>query len=140
MTAKRNKRLSGRPRSNPLSREEQLRHAKRAQRDRDREAGLVLCQVKLKQALAEQLRRALAIRGFDAELGEFLKDAVVDVRDYPNLQLLCWNRAHRFIADRDAFALYERNWRFVDTRNLDDSERRLIERLTTKYGNGVLNV
>ena len=117
-----------------------MRHAKRAQRGRDRQAGLVLCQVKLKKSLAEKLRRALAIRGFDAELGEFLEEAVVDMRDYPNLQLLCWNRVDRFITDSDAFALYERNWRFVDTRNLGDRERRLIERLTAKYGHGVLNV
>ncbi|OGA65669.1 MAG: hypothetical protein A3G81_05255 [Betaproteobacteria bacterium RIFCSPLOWO2_12_FULL_65_14] len=69
-----------------------------------------------------------------------MKDAIVDVRDYPNLQLLCWNRADRWLVDRDAFGLYEGDWRFVDTKNLSDSERSLIERLAAKYGNGVLNV
>ena len=130
----------GRPRISPLPRTEQLRRAKRAQRERDRKAGFVLRQFKLKKPVAERLRRALAIPGFDAELGEFLKDAIVDVRDYPNLQLLCWNRADRWLVDRDAFGLYEGDWRFVDTKNLSDSERSLIERLAAKYGNGVLNV
>lgn len=134
------RRRPGRPRVSSLPRTEQLRRAKRAQRERDREAGFVLCQFKLKTLVADRLRHALSIPGFDAELGEFLKDAIIDVRDYPNLQLLCWNRADRWLADRDAFGLYEGNWRFVDTGNLSDRERRLIERLAAKYGNGLLNV
>ncbi|OFZ71735.1 MAG: hypothetical protein A2W04_09155 [Betaproteobacteria bacterium RBG_16_64_9] len=64
----------------------------------------------------------------------------MDVRRFPNLQLLCWNRAGPFVTERDAFALYERNWRFVDTKRMDETERLLIERLAAKYGNGVLNV
>ena len=130
----------GRPRVSPLPRAEQLRRAKRAQRERDRKAGFVLCQFKLKAPIAKLLRRGLSIHGFDAELGEFLRDAIIDVRDYPNLELLCWNRALRFLVGWDAFRLYENYWRFVDTKNLCDSERSLIERLTAKYGNGVLNV
>lgn len=140
MKTKAKPRRPGRPRVSPLPRTEQLRRAKRAQRERDREAGFVLCQFKLKTPVAERLRRALAIPGFDAELGEYLKNAIVDVRDYPNLQLLCWNRADRWLADRDAFGLYERNWRFVDTKHLSDHERSLIDRLAAKYGNGLLNV
>ncbi|MGQ0525103.1 MAG: hypothetical protein ACT4P8_15765 [Betaproteobacteria bacterium] len=129
----------GRPRANPLPRKEQMRVAKRAQRQRDRASGLALCQVKLPREIAERLRHAVAIPGFDAELGKFLEEAVVEVRKFPNLQLLAWNRVDPFITERDAFGLYERNWKFVDTKNMTDGERRLIQRLTEKWGRGVLN-
>lgn len=129
----------GRPRANPLPRNEQLRLAKRAQRARDRAVGRVLCQVKLDGRTAERLRHALAVPGFEDELARFLEDALVDVREYPELALLCWNRRDRFIPAREAFALYERNWRFVDTPRLSPGERALIDRLTQRYGNGVLN-
>jgi hypothetical protein len=130
----------GRPKTNPKPRPEQLRIAKRSQRERDRAAGLVLCQVKLPDATAQELRRALAVPGFDAELAQFLEEAVVDTRRFPNLKLLCWNRATPFLSGRDAFGLYERNWRFVDTRTMPEDERALIRRLAEKYGRGVLNV
>ena len=130
----------GRPKANPLPRKEQLRVAKRAQRQRDRAAGLALYQVKLPRKVAERLRHAVAIPGFDAELERFLDDAVVEVRKYPNLRLVAWNRVDPFITERDAFGLYERNWKFVDTKNMTDGERQLIRRLTEKWGRGVLNV
>ena len=129
----------GRPRSNPLPRNEQLRLAKRAQRARERAAGKVLCQIKLGGPTAERLRRALAVPGFEAELAEFLEEALVDVREHPELALLCWNRSDRFVPAREAFALYERNWRFVDSGRLKARERALIERLAQRFGNGVLN-
>lgn len=133
-------RKPGRPKVNPLPRIEQVRVAKRVQRRRDRDAGLVLCQVKLRKEVAERLRQAVAIPGFDAELETFLGDAVVEVRRFPNLKLLAWNRVDRFLTARDAFGLYERNWKFVDTRNMTDGERELIRRLTAKWGRGVMNV
>jgi len=133
-------RQPGRPKVNPLPRSEQLRLAKRAQRDRDRHAGLVLSQFKLRAPTAKRMRQAMAIPGFEAELGALLDEAIVEVRRYPNLRLLCWNRTEPFLTACDAFALYERNWRFVDTKNLGEDERKLIEKLTRKYGNGVLNV
>ena len=128
----------GRPRISPLPRAEQLRAAKRAQRERDRDAGFVLCQLKLRSQLAARLRNAFATPGFEEELEAFLDEAIIDAREYPNLELLCWNR-DRFLTSRDAFGLYERNWRFVDIKKLGDRERALIERLAAKYGNGVLN-
>ena len=130
----------GRPRTNPRPRHEQLRIAKRSQRQRDREAGLVLCQIKLPRHAAERLRYALATPGFDVQLEKFLDEAVIDTRTFPNLKLLCWNRAAPLLTERDAFALYERNWRFVDTANMPEAEHALIRRLTEKYGRGVLNV
>jgi hypothetical protein len=129
----------GRPRENPLPRQEQLRLAKRAQRARDRAAGRVLCQVKLGPAVAERLRHALVLPGFEARLAQFLAEELIDVREYPELALLCWNRADRFLSAREAFALYERNWRFVDAARLSARERDLVDRLVQRYGNGVLN-
>ena len=123
-----------------LRRREQLRLAKRAQRDRDREAGLVLCQLKVRPETAEKLRRAIAIAGFEDTLAQFLDDSLVNVEAYPNLRLLCWNRAERFIPAAEAFALYERNWRFVDEKTLPPAERAFIERLARAHGGGVLNV
>lgn len=130
----------GRPKVNPLPRTEQVRVAKRAQRQRDRDAGLALCQVKLRREVAERLRQALAIPGFEAELERFLGEAVVEVRKFPNLKLLAWNRVDPYLTEKDAFGLYERNWKFVDTKNLNDGERELIRRLTEKWGRGVMNV
>lgn len=130
----------GRPKTNPRPRLEQLRIAKRTQRQRDRDAGLALCQVKLPEKAAQRLRHALAIPGFDAELRQFLDAAIVETRKYPNLQLLCWNRGAPFVTERDAFGIYERNWRFVDAKKMPDSERALIRRLAEKFGRGVLNV
>ena len=130
----------GRPKTNPKTRPEQLRIAKRSQRQRDRDAGLALCQIKLPQNTAQRLRHALAIPGFDAQLEQFLDEAIVETRKFPNLKLLCWNRAAPFLTERDALGLYERNWRFVDTGTMPENERALIRRLAEKYGRGVLNV
>lgn len=128
------RRSRGRPRINPLPRTEQLRLAKRAQRARDRAAGRVLCQVKLAPETSERLRGALLLPGFEAELARFLATEAIDVREYPELALLCWNRVDRFVRAREAFALYRRYWRFVDANHLSTRERALIDRLTQRYG------
>lgn len=61
--------------------------------------------------------------------------------EYPQLRLISWNRgAEDLVREDEAFALYERNWRFVDDATLSDEERRLIARLTREYGHGVLHV
>jgi hypothetical protein len=129
----------GRPRTNPLPRSEQLRLAKRAQRARERAAGRVLCQVKVSKAVSKRLRHALLFPGFEAELAQFLADEVIDVREFPELAALCWNRSDRFLPAREVLSLYERNWRFVDQGRLTVPERALIDRLVHRYGNGVLN-
>jgi hypothetical protein len=62
-------------------------------------------------------------------------------RDYPELALLCWNRdPARPIPAEEAFALYEGNWRHVDTDRLTPEEAALIERLVDQYGHGHLLV
>jgi hypothetical protein len=132
-------RAKGRPRSNPLPRREQLRLSKRAQRARERAAGWVQCQVRLRKATSERLRYALSLPGFEDTLAEFLSEQVIDTNEYPELRLLCWNRAERFVPAAEAFALYERNWRFVDPAALSPAERALIDRLACRFGNSVLN-
>jgi hypothetical protein len=61
--------------------------------------------------------------------------------DYPQLQLIAWNRSvDALIEEEEAFALYERNWRYVDEAALLPHERQLIARLTQAFGHGVMNV
>jgi hypothetical protein len=132
-------RRKGRPRTNPLPRREQLRVSKRAQRTRERAAGWVLCQVRVRKATSERLRYALSLPGFEDTLAAFLAEQVIDTHEYPELKLLSWNRAERFIPAAEAFALYERNWRFVDPAALSQAERALIDRLVERFGNGALN-
>jgi hypothetical protein len=65
---------------------------------------------------------------------------MIEIDRYPNLALLCWNRALRCIDEREALALYERNWRLVDAAGMPEHERALLNRLVTEFGNGVLLV
>ncbi|MEO7404757.1 MAG: hypothetical protein ABIU95_13900 [Burkholderiales bacterium] len=130
----------GLPPSSTPDRPEQLRRAKRAQRERDAASGLVLCQVKLPAATAQKLREALAVPGVDQALDAFLDDAVIDVGKHPNLRDLLWNRADTRMTARDAFALYERNWRFVEESRMSVEARALVQRLAERFGGGVLNV
>lgn len=133
-------RRPGRPKTNPLSRREQLRLAKRAQRERERDAGKVVVPLKLPARDAERVRAAMARPEFTHRLSSFLDDTLIEIAAYENLAALCWNRSDRFIDAEEAFRLYERNWRFVDTRRMKPAERALVERLAERYGNGVLNV
>ncbi|NLP65532.1 hypothetical protein NH14_031230 [Paraburkholderia sacchari] len=66
---------------------------------------------------------------------------MVRIKDFPQLRFIAWNRpGDDVLSDEDAFALYERNWRFVDQKALDGRERALIERLTNEVGHGHLHV
>lgn len=67
----------------------------------------------------------------------------MDIRidHYPQLRQLCWNRPDDTVLDgRDALAIYERNWRFIDLDAMELEERDLLEKLVTAYGNGRLMV
>ena len=130
----------GRPRTSGLPRREQLRHAKRAQRERERAAGMTIVPLKLAARDAERLRAAMARPEFARELRRLLDDKLVDTAEFENLAALCWNRRDRYLHAEEAFRLYERNWRLVDARRMKPAERALVERLQARYGNGVLNV
>ena len=60
--------------------------------------------------------------------------------EYPQLKLLLWNRRVDEVDGRDAFALYEANWRHIDVEHLTPAEAALIQELTREYGGGLLNV
>ncbi len=130
----------GRPKSNPLPRQEQLRVAKRAERARLRAMGVRHYPVKLPRNAVERLKAGMKAPGFAARLHAFLEETVIPLRDYPSLAALAWNRTDAFVTDEEAFRLYERNWRFVDAKTMPPNERALLARLTAKYGKGVLNV
>jgi hypothetical protein len=129
----------GRPKTNPLPRREQLRLAKRAQRERQRRSELVEVQLKLPKDVAEKLRVARRAPEFVDRLDAALEEYLVRVADYPQLRDLAWNRVDRFIPVEEALQLYERNWRFIDAAGLDERERLLIERLKAECGNGEIN-
>ncbi len=130
----------GRPKTSLLTREEQLRDAKRAQRQRERRAGLSTVQLRLPKIPADQLRVALKTPGFQQNLDNFLQDNVLDINQWSMLKDLAWNRHDQWLAAEEALRIYERNWRFVDVDKLDKEEAELILRLQEHYGNGVLNV
>ena len=133
-------RRPGRPKTSPLSRREQLRLAKRSQRERERAAGMVAVPLKLAARDAVRMRAAMARPEFARELRGLLDNALIEIASYENLKALCWNRRDRYLGAEEAFRLYERNWRFVDERRMKPAERALVERLAGRYGNGVLNV
>ena len=66
-------------------------------------------------------------------------DTPVDVKSYPNLELLCWNLATPRVTRRDAFAIYERNWRWIDAANTPAHERAFIDSLAEEFGGGLIN-
>ncbi len=132
-------RKPGRPRTSTATRAEQLRRAKHRQRARQRDAGIVHVQLAVPKELARKIAVARRAEGFHSALDAALDQAVVHVPDYPQLADLAWNRSDEFIPAREAFQLYERNWRLVDTASLLSDERRLIERLKTTFGAGVIN-
>jgi len=132
--------MRGRPRTSALTRAEQLRRAKRAQRERARASGLVHYQIALPRAQAERLKAAMRQPDFTRRLSALLEETVIAVDDYANLEALCWNRRERFLGAEDAFRLYERNWRHVNRSDMTQAERALIARLADRFGNAVLNV
>jgi hypothetical protein len=128
-----------RPTAAPANRTEQLRAAKRNQRERERAAGLMHVQLRLPRPVATKLVAAARAPEFADALAAFLDHVVIRLADYPALQDIAWNRAEEFISAREAFGLYERNWRFVEPGKLDAREQALIRRLADQYGEGVIH-
>ena len=118
---------------------EQLRNAKRRQRDRDKADGFSLYQIKLPTRLVGKLKAGMNEETFVARLFDFVDKEIVDVRDYPTLKLLCWNRDQAFITRKKAFQVYEGNWRHVDESKMDQRELNLLATLKNEFGQGVIN-
>ncbi|MDP6264419.1 MAG: hypothetical protein QGG98_04100 [Pseudomonadales bacterium] len=117
----------------------QLREAKRRQRQRERETGMGLYQVRLPMQELEKLKAGMRDQRFIDRLQHFIQIEVLNVKDYPQLHLLCWARHSDHITRSDAFSLYEGNWRFIDENALDVGERQLITALSSEFGKGVIN-
>jgi hypothetical protein len=132
-------RRRGRPKTSKLPRREQLRHAKRAQRARQRRANLAEVQLTLPTSVAAKLTVARRSPLFTQQLEEALDRLVVRFGDYPQLRDLAWNRVDDYIPAREALQLYERNWRLLDTGDLSERERALIERLKAEFGHAEIN-
>jgi hypothetical protein len=60
----------------------------------------------------------------------------VNRNKYKELDGLLWDTRKQFIDPRDAFALYERRWGYVDKNKLARKELALIKLLTEQVGNG----
>ena len=67
-----------------------------------------------------------------------MNEPLVEIDAYPELALLCWNRASRSIAREDAFRLYEREWRLIDPGRMTPEERELLQSLMEEFGRGVI--
>lgn len=84
--------------------------------------------------------------GFGASDGLLYIECVMHTRtaeiipaEFPELSLLAWNRdVTRPMPAKEVFALYERNWRFVDQTRLTAPERQLIAELAEEFGGGFL--
>lgn len=130
----------GRPRRSSLTRREQLCIAKREQRERQRERGMVKVELTLSAETAQKLKAIGMRNSLPTAIETWVEQHVVDIDQAPGLREIAWNRKDRFLRAEEALALYERNWRFVDQVNLLPAERKLIERLVAQFGNGVMNV
>ena len=74
-------------------------------------------------------------------MGQHRTIMMVDIRQYPQLLAICWNRRSDVpITLETALALYERNWDYVDQSQLTPDEARFIEQLKKTVGNGALGV
>ena len=65
----------------------------------------------------------------------------VRLSDFPQLRFIAWSRhPDDLINEDEALALYERNWRYIDSATLSAAEHAFIRRLVQQYGHGVLHV
>lgn len=131
--------MPGRPKTSDLTRRDQLVRAKRAQRHRLAVAGEVQTTIALPADDAQRLRIAKHTPEFRAALSALLDDVTVRVSDYPQLLSLSWSIHTPVLTLREAFAMYERNWRLVNVDMLIPRERAFIERLAQSLGNGVIH-
>lgn len=74
-----------------------------------------------------------------AQLQPHQANVLIDLALYPGLGLLCWNLATPRITRRDAFAIYERNWRWIDQASTPAHERAFIDSLAGEFGGGLIN-
>ena len=80
-------------------------------------------------------------RGSGGARGKAPFPARIRLADYPQLRKLAWQlHGVTTLTPEDALGLYERNWRHVDTAELDPAERALVNALAQHLGGGRLLV
>lgn len=108
----------------------------------------------IKVLAAMGLAADVALLARDDKAGHLLQDARLAPRragtsfprrirlaKYPQLKSLAWGLADDAeVGPTEAFQLYERNWRHVDTAAMEPAEQALLAQLTATIGKGVMNV
>lgn len=82
----------------------------------------------------------LELKVVTAERLSITSEDAVRIDDHQQLKRIAWHRQGEMLTKREAFALYERNWRHIDQSTLDLSERTFIADLVKTYGKGVMLV
>jgi len=62
---------------------------------------------------------------------------MIDRHKYPELNLILWDTASRFIEPKFAFKMYEKRWNYIHKDKLTPTEKELIQKLTQDHGNGL---
>lgn len=57
---------------------------------------------------------------------------------FPELNHILWDNKSDYICEKYAFEVYEKRWAYINKNNITSHEQHLIERLTQKYGQGLL--
>ncbi|MDZ7277025.1 hypothetical protein N4G40_01825 [Pantoea eucrina] len=57
--------------------------------------------------------------------------------NYPELDKVLWDFHNQKIPAQLAFQMYEKRWKFIDEKHMEQKERRLLAQLTDEYGNGL---
>ena len=122
-----------------LQRKQQLRSAKRRQRQKERDAGLALYQIRMPKHLCHRLKAGMQNPVFVQKIQDYIVHEIIEVAAFPNLALLIWNQDVEYLTRKDAFQLYERNWRHIDEAHLPAHERALIDELALEFGHGVIS-
>ncbi|WP_343464280.1 hypothetical protein [Pantoea sp.] len=57
--------------------------------------------------------------------------------NYPELDKVLWDFHNQKIPAQLAFQMYEKRWKFIDEKHMEQKERRLLAQLIDEYGNGI---
>lgn len=66
--------------------------------------------------------------------GKAAVQRAIRIADYPQLRRIAWQLTDTELTPKETFALYERNWRHVDKKAMDDRERDLVRQLAAELG------
>lgn len=61
----------------------------------------------------------------------------IDRQLYPELNLILWDTASRYITEQHAFQAYETRWKYVTEERLNSTEKALLEKLIQTIGKGM---